>query len=222
MHTRWTRGSSDVVHEPQARVVGVVHVVDREQQTVRGRREAHELAGCDEQTLVRAAAGPRHLRAGERPIDLLPMVIGEAVEQGRVPATHVGQRLDDRRVRATLPRPVPTCRGRRGSSTSRARPTMASSSADLPTPAGPLTISVRLRPAAASRSGALGDRDLLVAADQGLVATEPRPRARRGGGRAGRSPRGRARRRAHGAMCDPCVRTGAARRAGRRWPRAGA
>ena len=35
--------SGDVVHQPKARVVGVVDVVDREQKAVRRRREAHEL-----------------------------------------------------------------------------------------------------------------------------------------------------------------------------------
>ena len=48
-------------------------------------------------------AGPRDLGAGEGPVDLLAMVVGEAVEQRRMAPAHVGQRLDDGRVR---PRPL--------------------------------------------------------------------------------------------------------------------
>ena len=40
-----------------------------------------------------------HLRAGERAVDLLAVMVGEAVEQGRVAPADVGERLDDRRVR---------------------------------------------------------------------------------------------------------------------------
>ena len=76
--------AGEVVEEAQARVVGVVDVVDGEQEAVRRRREAHELGDRDEQALVGAASRPGHLGAGEGPVDLLPMMVGEAVEQRRV------------------------------------------------------------------------------------------------------------------------------------------
>ena len=114
------RRAGDVVQEAQAGVVGVVDVVDGQQQPVRGRREADQLGGGDEQPLVRALARPRDLGAGERAVDLLAVVVGETVEQRRVAPAHVGERLDDRARTATRPRPAPTCRARRGSPAPRA------------------------------------------------------------------------------------------------------
>ena len=65
--------------------------------------EADEFGGGDEQSLVRAAAGPHDLGAGQGPVDLLAVVVGEAVEQGRMAPAEVGERLDHRGVG---PRPL--------------------------------------------------------------------------------------------------------------------
>ena len=54
--------AGDVVEQAQAGVVGVVDVVDGEQQPVRRRREADELGRGDEQALVRARPVPRRPR----------------------------------------------------------------------------------------------------------------------------------------------------------------
>ena len=87
------------MEEAQAGVVGVVHVVDGEQQAVRRRREPDQLGGGDEQPLVRAARRSTGISApAEGAVDLLAVMVGEAVEQRRVPPAHVGERLDDRRV----------------------------------------------------------------------------------------------------------------------------
>ena len=89
----------EVVQQAKARIVRIVDVVDRQQQAMRPRREAHELGHSDEQSLVGAPAGPRRLRAGQRAVDLLAVMVGEAVEQRGVAPAHVGERLDDGRVR---------------------------------------------------------------------------------------------------------------------------
>ena len=98
-HALVARRPGDVVHEAQAGVIGVVHVVDGEQQTVRRRCQAHQLGRGDEQPLVRASAAPRDLGPGEGTVDLLSVMIGKTVEQRRMTPAHVGERLDDRRVR---------------------------------------------------------------------------------------------------------------------------
>ena len=118
MHTRWPPDRpGEVVNETQAGVVGVVDVVDGEQQAVRRRRQPDELGRGDEQPLVRAAAGPGDLLAGEGAVDLLTMMVGKAVEQRRVASTQVRQRLDHRRVRPrSLDRrrePVPDAKSHR-------------------------------------------------------------------------------------------------------------
>ena len=74
-------------------------VVDRQQQTLRGRRQSYELCRGHEEPLVRALAGPLDLGSGESPVDLLAVMIGQAVEQGRMAPADVGERLDDRRIR---------------------------------------------------------------------------------------------------------------------------
>ena len=100
----------DVVQQAKARVVRIVDVVDRQQKAVRPRREAHELGHSDEQSLVGAPTSPGRLRAGQRAVDLLAMMVGEAVEQRGVAPAHVGERLDDGRVR---PRTFDRSRGAR-------------------------------------------------------------------------------------------------------------
>ena len=98
-HALLTSRTSDVVQQPEAGVVGVVDVVDGQQQAVGRRREPDELSGSHEQPLMRRAARPRQLCAGQGAVDLLTMAVREPVEQGRVAAAHVSERLDHRRVR---------------------------------------------------------------------------------------------------------------------------
>ena len=71
-----------------------------------------------------------------------------------------------------------------------ARARSRASSDDLPMPAGPPTIRVRLRPAGRVEQRALGDGQLEVAPDQRVVAARRRRRARRAAGRAAPRPRG--------------------------------
>jgi hypothetical protein len=98
-HAVTARRAGQVVEQPKAGVVCLVDVVDGEQKAVRGGDQPDQLGGGDEQLLVRAAAGPRDLGTGESAIDLLPILLGEPVEQRWVVSTHIGQRFDDRCIR---------------------------------------------------------------------------------------------------------------------------
>ena len=116
------RRPGDVVQEAKAGVVGVVEVVEGQQQAVRRRGEPDQLGRGHEQALVRAPAGPRRLLADQDPVDLLAVLVGQPVEQGRVAAAEVGHRLDDRRVG---PRPL-----------DRRRRPLPDAQAQVPGPAG--------------------------------------------------------------------------------------
>ena len=98
-HPLVVRRSRDVMHETQACVIGVVDIVDGEQQTIRRRCQPHQLGRGNEQALVRTLTGPRDLCSGKRTVDLFSMMVGQAIEQRRMTPAHVGERFDDRRVR---------------------------------------------------------------------------------------------------------------------------
>ena len=82
-----------------------------QQQPVSGRGQAHQLGDRDEQSLVAGLARPADVAPGERPLDLEPEAVVETVEQGRVLAAQLAERLQHRRVR---PRSLD---GRRGAAT---------------------------------------------------------------------------------------------------------
>ncbi len=63
-----------------------------------GRGQPDQLAGCDEQPLVRCLPAPDHLSSGQGPLDLPPVVVVETVEQRGVVPAHVTERLQHRRV----------------------------------------------------------------------------------------------------------------------------
>ena len=65
-HPLVVRRAGDVVEQPQAGVVGVVDVVDGEQQAVRGRRQADQLGCGHEQPLVRTARRSTSISAPAR------------------------------------------------------------------------------------------------------------------------------------------------------------
>ena len=92
-------GAGQVVQQAQAGVVGVVDVVDDQEHTVGGGGEAKQFGGGDEQSLVSGLASPAGVGAGERPVDLLAVGVGETVEEGGMAAAQVGERFDDRRIR---------------------------------------------------------------------------------------------------------------------------
>ena len=79
------RGAGQVVQQAQAGLVGVVGVVDDEHCAAAGGREPQQFGGADEQPLVAALAGPLRGGAAQRPLDLDAVLVGQAVEQGRVP-----------------------------------------------------------------------------------------------------------------------------------------
>ena len=171
MHTRWSpRRPGDVVQEAEAGVVGVVDVVDGEQEAVRRRRQADEFGRGDEQLLVGALAGPRDLRSGERPIDLVAVMIGEAVEQRRMTPAHIGERLHDRRVR---PRPLDRCRRAvTDPEVQLLRPRRdRGEQRRLPDSGGTADEQRAAAPRRGVEQRTLGDRQLAVAADHRLVAS---------------------------------------------------
>ena len=103
----------EVVQEAEARVVGVVRVIDHEQQSGAGRGEPHELGRGDEQPLMSdpaaadrgtagrlgGLAGARRLVTAPSPVDLRAVRVIEPVEQRRMPAAEVGHGLEHRCVR---------------------------------------------------------------------------------------------------------------------------
>ena len=173
MHTRWSRRrAGDVVEEAQAGVVGVVDVVDGEQQTVGGRRQADQLGGGHER-----AAGASCRRSTSISAPARARSISSRWWSGR-PSSSVGWRRHTSASASTtgayghapstgadVPWPTrklqllrPAGRSRRAATT-------------CPRPAGPPTISVRLRPAAASSSACSAIASSAVAADQRVVAS---------------------------------------------------
>ena len=98
-HPLSTRRPGEVVNETKTGVVGVVDIVDGEQQAVRRRSQPDEFGRGDEQSLVGTATGPGDLLAGKGAVDLLTMMVRKAVEQRRVMSTQVSQRLDHRSER---------------------------------------------------------------------------------------------------------------------------
>ena len=97
-HRLGHRAAGEVVQQPQRRVVGLVHVVDDDQQPVTGCGEPDQLGGRDEQPLMARLAGPADLAAGQRPFDLEAVHVVQAVEERVMLAAQVVQRLQDRRV----------------------------------------------------------------------------------------------------------------------------
>ena len=104
-----------VVQQPQRRLVGVLQVVDDDQQPVAGRGQAHQLRDRDEQSLVAGLPVQVTSLAGERPLDLEPEPVVEPVEQRGVLAAQLAERLEHRARRATAPRRPRRCRGRSAS-----------------------------------------------------------------------------------------------------------
>ena len=85
-----------VVQQPQGRVVGLVEVVDDQQQPVPARGQPDQLGRGDEQPLVAGLAAPGHVPPGQRPFDLLPVGVVQPVEQRRVPTAQAAERLQHR------------------------------------------------------------------------------------------------------------------------------
>jgi len=100
-------GAGQVVQQAQAGVVRIVDVVDDQEHAVGGGSEAEQLGGGDEQSLVSGLARPSAVGAGERPVDLVAVRVGQTVEERRVAAAQVRERLDDRRI---WPRSFDDCR----------------------------------------------------------------------------------------------------------------
>ena len=150
-HPLAARRPGEVVQQAQAAVVGVVHVVDGEQQALTRRGQADQFGRGEEEPLVGAPSGPRDRRPVPHPLDLVPVRAGQAGQQPRDLPAPALRALDDRGVGqapstgAADPWPARYSR-------SVARAAMAASSDDLPAPASPLMISVRFPPAAASSS----------------------------------------------------------------------
>ena len=150
--------AGEVVQETQAGVVGVVDVVDHEQQAVRrprrgapARRRRRTVAGASSR---RSRRSRRRRAPGRSPRG----GVGETVEQRRVAAAQVGQRLDDRRVRpraldgADVPWPTrkPRSRARRGARDEQRRLADAGRPADDRVRRAPPPTSSRARSMAAS------------------------------------------------------------------------
>ncbi len=87
-----------VVQQPQRRLVRLLDVIHHQQQAVARGREAHQLGGGDEEPLVPGLAAPGHVPAGQGALDLQPVDVVETVEQGRVLAAQVAERLEHRGV----------------------------------------------------------------------------------------------------------------------------
>ena len=98
-HPLAVRRPGEVVQQPQAAVVGVVDVVDGEQQAPARRGQADQFGRGQEERLMCALPGPRDRHAVPRPVDLFPVPAGQAGEQRRILTAHAAERLDDRGVR---------------------------------------------------------------------------------------------------------------------------
>ncbi len=98
-HRLGHRAAGQVVQQPQRGLVGLVDVVDHQQQTVAGRGEAHQLGRPR-----RTSAGGWTPRSSSRRCRTglarsRPVAVVEPVQQGRVPATEVAEGLEHRGVR---------------------------------------------------------------------------------------------------------------------------
>ena len=87
-----------MVQQPQAGLVGLVHVVDGEQQAGPGGREAQQFRGGDEQPLVGPLPVPGQLVPSQGSVDLLAECLVEPVEQSRMLPAQVGECVEDGRV----------------------------------------------------------------------------------------------------------------------------
>ena len=91
-------GARQVVQQAEAGLVRVVYVVDDQRRAGPGRGEPKQFRGAHEQPLVTNVAGL--LRgAMQGTLDLVAIVVGEAVEQRRLATAEVRERLEHRRVR---------------------------------------------------------------------------------------------------------------------------
>ena len=93
------RAARQVVQQPQAGVVGVVRVVDHQDRSGARGGQPEQLGRGDEQPLVRTLTVPAELPARQRPLDLVAEGVVEPVQQSRMVAAQVGERVEDRRVR---------------------------------------------------------------------------------------------------------------------------
>ena len=99
-HDRLTdRAAGQVVEQPQRRLVGLVDVIDQQQEPVPGRREPEQLGRGDEQALVGGLAAPGDLAAGQGAPQLVAVRVVQPVQQRRVSAAEVRERLEHRGVR---------------------------------------------------------------------------------------------------------------------------
>ena len=106
------RTPREVVQQPQRGLVGVLEVVDDQQQAAPGRGEPHQLGHRDEEPLVTRLAGPRHLAAGESLLDLGPEAVVEPVQQRRDACDTARRRPRAPARRATALPPPRRCRVR--------------------------------------------------------------------------------------------------------------
>ncbi len=97
-HRLGHRAAREVVQQAQRRLVGVLEVVDDQQQAVSGGCEAHQLRDRDEQALVAGLAGPADVPARQGTLDLEAEPVVETVEQCGVLAAQLTERLEDGRV----------------------------------------------------------------------------------------------------------------------------
>jgi hypothetical protein len=87
------RTAREVVQETQRGLVGVLQVVDHQQQSGTRPGDPHELGGRDEESLVAGLACPAEVAPREGALDLDPVVVAQGVEQRRVSAAQATQRL---------------------------------------------------------------------------------------------------------------------------------
>ena len=90
--------ASQVVQQAQARLVGVVHIVDDQEHSGARRGDPHQLGGRHEQPLVHGLAAPIEVATGQGPADLAPVLVAQRVQEGRVPPAEVVERLEHRGV----------------------------------------------------------------------------------------------------------------------------
>ena len=72
------RATREIVQQAQRRLVGVLQVVDHEEQPGPGCRHPHQLCSRDEQPLVAGLAGPAEVPASQGALDLGPVVVAQA------------------------------------------------------------------------------------------------------------------------------------------------
>ena len=81
----------EIVQQPQAGLVRLVHVVHGQQQTGARRCEPEQLGSRNEQPLVGSLTAPRQLSARQSTFDLPPVRVAQPVEQRRMPSAQVGE-----------------------------------------------------------------------------------------------------------------------------------